>query len=372
LEAASDVLDNIKGHLFGLYSYTRAGPPIIPVLNPPNAYPRMVSYGKNGFSFRFSDDPFQPNKLGMKFIPSGWGQISNTLVNLKNAKRSSICLIEEPEVNLHPNLQRVFAKMIAETAVENDLQLFIATHSSTLLNIDTWGTGDVGFFTTDGEEVREIPLSNQLLDMLGIRGSDIFQSNGIVWVEGPSDRIYIKSLLDKIQKQKYGKIIYLENTHYSFSFFGGSCLTHFGEEEKDPLESETDELISLLSMNRHAAIFLDQDNDFGVDDYGNSFPVTKFGKTKTRVIDSIIKAAPQTAFAHITTGYTIENYLPGGLRKAHVEELYRKTSIVGLTKTQLAKKFASKEDYSAALFCESNDFPIAISRLLEKITLWNS
>ena len=31
-----------------------------------------------------------------------------------------------------------------------------------------------------------------VLDDLGAKASDIFQSNGIIWVEGPSDRIYIK------------------------------------------------------------------------------------------------------------------------------------------------------------------------------------
>ena len=31
-----------------------------------------------------------------------------------------------------------------------------------------------------------------MLNDLDVRASDLLQSNGIIWVEGPSDRIYIK------------------------------------------------------------------------------------------------------------------------------------------------------------------------------------
>ena len=34
------------------------------------------------------------------------------------------------------------------------------------------------------------------LDDIGIKASDILQSNGIIWVEGPSDRIYINKWID--------------------------------------------------------------------------------------------------------------------------------------------------------------------------------
>ena len=33
---------------------------------------------------------------------------------------------------------------------------------------------------------------SEVLSNLGIRASELLQSNGVIWVEGPSDRVYIK------------------------------------------------------------------------------------------------------------------------------------------------------------------------------------
>ncbi len=32
---------------------------------------------------------------------------------------------------------------------------------------------------------------NSILSDIGFKASDILQANGVIWVEGPSDRIYI-------------------------------------------------------------------------------------------------------------------------------------------------------------------------------------
>lgn len=43
---------------------------------------------------------------------------------------------------------------------------------------------------------------SELLNDLDIRASDLLQSNGIVWVEGPSDRVYVKRWIELEQLQK--------------------------------------------------------------------------------------------------------------------------------------------------------------------------
>ena len=48
------------------------------------------------------------------------------------------------------------------------------------------------------EELRDV-----LVDDLGIKASDILQSNGIIWVEGPSDRIYINKFRTYLHKNIY-------------------------------------------------------------------------------------------------------------------------------------------------------------------------
>jgi hypothetical protein len=54
-----------------------------------------------------------------------------------------------------------------------------------------------------------------VLSDLDVRASDLFQSNGIIWVEGPSDRVYIKKWLEIKDPST------IENLHYQFAYYGG-------------------------------------------------------------------------------------------------------------------------------------------------------
>jgi hypothetical protein len=64
-----------------------------------------------------------------------------------------------------------------------------------------------------------------------VRNSSVFLSNCTVWVEGISDRLYIKKYLDLyIQHQKDSAKelkYYYEDLHYSFLEFGGNQIVHY-------------------------------------------------------------------------------------------------------------------------------------------------
>ena len=123
-----------------------------------------------------------------------------------------------------------------------------------------------------------------LLDDLDVRASDLLQSNGIVWVEGPSDRIYIKkwlSLVDPTLK---------ENEHYQFAYYGGRLLSHY-------TASDGEELIKVLLTNRNSAIVIDSDKR------NKSAPINP---TKKRIQEEFNKFK---LFCWITKGKEIENYL---------------------------------------------------------------
>lgn len=47
-------------------------------------------------------------------------------------------------------------------------------------------------------ELRKTFIVGLLLDDLGFKASDLLQSNCVIWVEGPSDRIYIKKMAQTI------------------------------------------------------------------------------------------------------------------------------------------------------------------------------
>ena len=130
---------------------------------------------------------------------------------------------------------------------------------------------------------------------LGYRASDLVQANAVVWVEGPSDRIYLQNWLSARAPDL------VEGIHFSIMFYGGRLLNHLSANDPD-----VDDFISLKRLNRHVAILIDSDK---------RAPRGSINKTKRRVRDEIQTGA---GYAWITSGYTIENYVPVRLLKEAV------------------------------------------------------
>jgi len=115
--------------------------------------------------------------------------------------------LEEPEMHLHPHLSRKLFDVLKE--VSRTRQILISTHSTVFVDYaepkDTWIVRRKGKET----EVTKIGKPQELTGLLyelGIRPSDIFFANGIVFVEGDSDRVVLQILAKKIRPEfeKYG------------------------------------------------------------------------------------------------------------------------------------------------------------------------
>lgn len=148
--------------------------------------------------------------------------------------------IEEPELYMHPGMQRAFMELLCNY---NQHQYFLTTHSNHLLTIAS-ETDKVNIFSfikqvKEGEPEINIsvrtPTDNSILRSLGVSNSSVFLANCTIWVEGITDKLYIRTYLKKYIEDKHVGRSFQEDLHYAFIEYQGSCITHwnFDNESSD-------------------------------------------------------------------------------------------------------------------------------------------
>ena len=177
----------------------------------------------------------------------------------------NLFFIEEPEIYLHPGILRKFIEVINSDIFPNH-QYFITTHSNIILDVsaDTNINMSIFKFSKDKNSDNNSPkfLIEQcnsgdvsLLNVLGVRNSSVFLSNCSIWVEGVTDRLYLKHYL-KLYFENHGMSnSFRENIDYTFIEYGGGNIVHFNFEETDSENS-----INAKYINNRIFLIADNDN----------------------------------------------------------------------------------------------------------------
>ena len=222
---------------------------------------------------------------------------------IETAEKSQFTFaFEELENNLHPALLRRLFKYLEDYAVKEKATIFLTTHSS--IALDFFGTSDhaqIIHVSHDGESARTTTVPThfgqlKIISELGARPSDLLQSNGLIWVEGPTDRIYLNHWIELYTRDRpQGSL--REGRDYQCVFYGGSLLARV---QFTSPEEEASELTNLFRINSNFFVVCDGDRE------------TKDSDLKPRVkrmrqeVEKIDKER-----IWITDAKEIENYLPG-------------------------------------------------------------
>lgn len=208
---------------------------------------------------------------------------------------NTVICMEEPELHLNAILQK---KLIRYLLYFTNNQYFISTHSAAF--IDSPGAEIYHIRMKDGQSISEHASSNRqrsaICEDLGYHPSDLLQANCVVWVEGPSDRIYLNYWISLFCPT------YIEGIHYSIMFYGGRLASHISG---DDIEELLEDFISLRRLNRRAVILIDSDKEK---------ERTRINQTKKRLCNEFDKGP---GFSWVTKGREIENYLnPSAIKEA--------------------------------------------------------
>ena len=224
-------------------------------------------------------------------------------------QRGSLFFLEEPDLCMHPSLQRVFLKVLRESCKEKGHQFFLTTHSNHLLDL-LEDDALVSIFSfseiadrapapTDSSQVdsgsnpqqskpkpsfrirRSNLTDRRTLLELGVRPSATYLANATIWVEGVSDCAYLRAYMEafvhylKIRGNDWGKngIIgkslaqrleeYKEDRHYAFVEYSGSNLEHYSftdkGEDSEQAEVKSNEVTSVTNLCATALVIADGD-----------------------------------------------------------------------------------------------------------------
>ena len=153
----------------------------------------------------------------------------------KGYNTNVVVFIEEPEIGLHPSLQRTLIETLLDKRFEN-FQFFFTTHSNHFLDMQ-FENRDISIYSFDKSiNSEESPINEFIvekvdfnhfptLEKLGALPSSVLANNCTILVEGSYDIVhydfYLRLYQEKLKNENPDVTIFKKGIHYSFLRGGG-------------------------------------------------------------------------------------------------------------------------------------------------------
>lgn len=138
-----------------------------------------------------------------------------------------ILLLEEPDLGLHPTIQRRLMRALTE---QDTIQTLLTTHSNHIIDHNAKGISIYKVTMKNGCSAIENVMQDErrsILDDLGVQPSSLLFVNATIWVEGPTDRKLLRKLIELYKEEHPDDAKWLdEGTHFDFIFLGGTLIAH--------------------------------------------------------------------------------------------------------------------------------------------------
>jgi hypothetical protein len=324
----------------------------------------------------------------------GIGNLIGVLYPIFVAPDGTWVFIEEPELNLHPGLQRILLGTIMDHDALSKKIFFVTTHSNHLLELAIERDNGVAIFgferrcetkpadasahertvnaqlesrrATESFYIRVVQgHDTRILNDLGVRNASVFMSNCAIWVEGITDRIYVRAYLRCFIQQHKDRPHYREDIHYAFFEYGGSSLAHYAFAD----DAEAEQVKAQFLSSR---TFLLADRDLNKDEAhkeryswtrdGFVYRTTKGIEIENEISDELLAAA-------------LPNLMPKKITEADVQGLNltqfdrRVTRLGTFLQTQLANCPKSLVAKGGTL---QTKYKVDLARLVAKSAEWSN
>lgn len=188
-----------------------------------------------------------------------------------------VVLIEEPEVFMHPGLQKQFFRLIASNAISTNHQFFISTHSNHILEAASQEE-NVSIYSIQKKPTQygrrasqsqfilsKLSQENEsALRLLGVSNNSVFLANCTIWVEGVTDLLYLRKFISEYLKNPKPRHrvcqTYREGLHYMITLSGGSNIVHFDFSDKTVVKSLKRKVVVRKLCGR-AFVLVDKDHE---------------------------------------------------------------------------------------------------------------